>query len=121
MSPRPDTHDFAWRDWPRRLVALPVRGYRFFLSPWLGSACRFEPTCSRYALQALEQHGALAGSYLMTARLLRCHPWCDGGRDDVPLARPRLFSHLLAQASRPAAAEAQASADSLTSFSRPKP
>lgn len=121
MLPHPDPQGFAWRELPRRLLALPVRGYRFFLSPWLGSACRFEPTCSRYALQALEQHGALAGSYLMTARLLRCHPWCDGGRDDVPTHRPRLFSHLLAQASRPAVAEADASNDPLTSFSRPKP
>lgn len=121
MSPRPEPSTLAWRDLPRRLVALPVRGYRFFLSPWLGSACRFEPTCSRYALQALEQHGALAGSYLTTARLLRCHPWCDGGRDDVPTQRPRLFSHLLAHASRPAAVEPEPSNDLQTSFSRPKP
>ena len=70
--------------WPRRLLALPVRAYRFFLSPWLGSACRFEPTCSRYTLDALEQHGAATGAYLATRRVLRCHPWCDGGRDPVP-------------------------------------
>lgn len=72
---------------PRRLLALPVRAYRYFLSPWLGSACRFEPSCSRYALQALDQHGALAGSYLATRRLLRCHPWCEGGLDPVPAVR----------------------------------
>jgi uncharacterized protein len=70
--------------WPRRLLAAPVRAYRFLLSPWLGSACRFEPTCSRYALDALEQHGAAAGAYLTTRRVLRCHPWCDGGFDPVP-------------------------------------
>lgn len=70
--------------WPRRLLAAPIRAYRFFLSPWLGSACRFEPTCSRYALDALDQHGAAAGAYLATRRLLRCHPWCDGGFDPVP-------------------------------------
>jgi putative membrane protein insertion efficiency factor len=70
--------------WPRRALALPVRAYRFFLSPWLGSACRFEPTCSRYALDALEQHGAAKGAYLATRRVLRCHPWCHGGRDPVP-------------------------------------
>ena len=70
--------------WPRRALALPVRAYRFFLSPWLGSACRFEPTCSRYALDALEQHGAAKGTYLAARRVLRCHPWCDGGLDPVP-------------------------------------
>jgi putative membrane protein insertion efficiency factor len=61
-----------------------VKGYRLFLSPWLGSSCRFEPTCSAYSLQALEQHGAAAGSYLTVRRLVRCHPWCDGGHDPVP-------------------------------------
>jgi uncharacterized protein len=61
-----------------------VKGYRLLLSPWLGSACRFEPTCSRYALDALELHGATKGSYLTTRRLIRCHPWCEGGLDPVP-------------------------------------
>jgi putative membrane protein insertion efficiency factor len=75
--------------WPRRVLAWPVRLYRYALSPWLGSACRFEPTCSRYALDALEQRGALAGSYLAVRRVLRCHPWCDGGFDPVP-AHPLL-------------------------------
>ena len=69
-----------------------VRAYRFFLSPWLGSACRFTPTCSLYALQALEQHGAARGSYLAARRLLRCHPGCAGGHDPVPAQAPRLFS-----------------------------
>jgi hypothetical protein len=69
-----------------------VRGYRFFLSPWLGSACRFTPTCSLYALQALERHGPAAGSYLAARRLLRCHPGCPGGHDPVPEEAPRLFS-----------------------------
>lgn len=73
------------------LMAL-VRGYRLLLSPWLGSACRFEPTCSQYSLQALQQHGAAAGSYLTLRRLVRCHPWCDGGHDPVPQEPPRLFS-----------------------------
>ncbi|MCA0325802.1 MAG: membrane protein insertion efficiency factor YidD [Proteobacteria bacterium] len=72
------------------LIGL-VKGYRLLLSPWLGSACRFEPTCSRYALDALEQHGAAAGSYLTLRRLARCHPWCAGGCDPVPRERPRLF------------------------------
>lgn len=74
--------------WPRRALALPVRAYRFLLSPWLGSACRFEPTCSSYALQALEQRGAATGTYLALRRVLRCHPWCAGGLDPVPLAEP---------------------------------
>ena len=68
----------------RALLIALVRGYRLLLSPWLGSACRFTPTCSVYALEALERHGALGGSYLATCRVLRCHPWCAGGHDPVP-------------------------------------
>ena len=73
----------------KHLLMALVRAYRLLLSPWLGSACRFEPTCSRYALQALEQHGALAGSYLTLRRLARCHPGCEGGCDDVPTSKPQ--------------------------------
>ncbi|WP_342620198.1 membrane protein insertion efficiency factor YidD [Rhodoferax sp. GW822-FHT02A01] len=76
------------------LISL-VKAYRLLLSPWLGSACRFEPTCSVYSLQALEQHGAMAGSYLTAARLVRCHPWCAGGSDPVPTEPPRLFGRLI--------------------------
>jgi hypothetical protein len=76
-----------------------VRAYRIFLSPWLGSACRFEPTCSVYALQALQAHGAAGGSYLTAARLMRCHPWCGGGADPVPTESPRLFTRLLSSPS----------------------
>jgi putative membrane protein insertion efficiency factor len=61
-----------------RVADRPGQGYRLLLSPWLGSACRFEPTCSLYAIGALQQHGALAGSYLTLRRLARCHPGCDG-------------------------------------------
>lgn len=80
-----------------------VKGYRLFLSPWLGSACRFEPTCSIYSIQALETHGAAKGSYLTLKRLGRCHPWCEGGLDPVPPVSPKngaplekaaLFTHL---------------------------
>ncbi|EER59452.1 protein of unknown function DUF37 [Acidovorax delafieldii 2AN] len=81
----------------QRLLMGVVKGYRLLLSPWLGSACRFEPTCSAYSLQALQQHGAAAGSYLTVRRLVRCHPWCDGGHDPVPQQLPRsmrLFSRL---------------------------
>jgi putative membrane protein insertion efficiency factor len=80
------------------LIGL-VKGYRLLLSPWLGSACRFEPTCSRYALGALESHGAGVGTYLTIARLARCHPWCDGGLDPVPQDKPRLFSRLISPSS----------------------
>ena len=80
---------------PARLLMSVVRAYRLLLSPWLGSACRFEPTCSVYALQALERHGATAGSYLAAARLLRCHPWCAGGFDSVPENRPGLFRRFI--------------------------
>ena len=80
------------------LMAL-VRGYRLLLSPWLGSSCRFEPTCSAYALKALEMHGAAAGTGLTVGRLLRCHPWCAGGHDPVPEEAPRLFSRLISPTS----------------------
>jgi putative membrane protein insertion efficiency factor len=76
------------------LIGL-VKGYRLLLSPWLGSACRFEPTCSSYSLQALQLHGAAVGSYLTLARLARCHPWCEGGADPVTLEKPRLFTKLI--------------------------
>jgi putative membrane protein insertion efficiency factor len=75
----------------RFLIGL-VKGYRLLLSPWLGNACRFTPTCSVYALEALQRHGAGAGTYLAAARIARCHPWCDGGHDPVPATPPRLFT-----------------------------
>lgn len=77
------------------LLIVIVKGYRLLLSPWLGSSCRFEPTCSAYSLQALQTHGAAAGTYLTLARLSRCHPWCAGGRDAVPPEKPRLFTQLI--------------------------
>jgi putative membrane protein insertion efficiency factor len=91
-----------WRAPTLALMAL-VRGYRFFLSPWLGSSCRFEPTCSAYSLQALERHGAVLGTCLTVHRLLRCGPWCAGGHDPVPheLRTAGLFTRLFAAAPRP--------------------
>ena len=86
---------------PRQGLIGAVQGYRFFLKPWLGNACRFEPTCSAYALAALRQHGAAAGSYLATRRILRCHPGCVGGHDPVPEAAPILFTRLLSSKTRP--------------------
>jgi putative membrane protein insertion efficiency factor len=84
----------------RALLIGLVKGYRLLLSPWLGSACRFTPTCSQYALTALERHGAAAGSWLTVARVARCHPWCAGGIDEVPADPPRLFTRLLAPSSQ---------------------
>lgn len=84
----------ALTDLPRRFLLLLVRGYRFWFKPWLGQACRFEPTCSQYALTALERHGAVVGASLTVARLARCHPWCAGGCDPVPDRAPGLFRRL---------------------------
>jgi putative membrane protein insertion efficiency factor len=69
------------------ILALPIKGYRLIFSPWVGHSCRFDPTCSAYALTALERHGALKGSWLTVRRILRCHPWGAHGVDDVPDAK----------------------------------
>lgn len=58
--------------------------YRLFLSPLLGQACRFTPTCSQYAAEAIQRYGALKGSWLAVRRILRCNPFCPGGYDPVP-------------------------------------
>ena len=82
----------------KKALIKAVEAYRLLLSPWLGSACRFEPTCSVYSISALERHGAAAGSYLTLTRLARCHPWCEGGLDPVPpapIATSRLLTRLL--------------------------
>ena len=74
---------------PQKTLVTLVKGYRLLLSPWLGSSCRFEPTCSAYSLQALQQHGAAKGAGLTLYRLARCHPWCNGGFDPVPSSTPK--------------------------------
>lgn len=66
------------------ILALPVRFYRLVFSPWVGHGCRYQPTCSAYALEALERHGALYGGYLTVRRILRCHPFGGHGHDPVP-------------------------------------
>lgn len=66
------------------LLSLPVRFYRLVLSPLLGSSCRYQPTCSAYALEALEKHGAVKGGYLATKRIFSCHPLGGSGYDPVP-------------------------------------
>jgi putative membrane protein insertion efficiency factor len=67
--------------WP--LLAL-VWLYRMLISPWLGANCRFQPTCSEYAMQALREHGAFRGTVLAVKRIGRCHPWGGSGYDPVP-------------------------------------
>lgn len=68
------------------LLAL-LAGYQRFVSPLLGPRCRFEPSCSSYAVQAVQGHGALRGSWLAVRRLMRCHPFHPGGYDPVPPPR----------------------------------
>ena len=67
-----------------QVVAGLVRGYQLLLRPLLPPACRFEPSCSRYAIDAVERHGALRGSWLAARRVGRCHPWGGSGHDPVP-------------------------------------
>jgi len=83
---------------PRRPVQILlmglVRAYQLLISSWLPARCRYYPSCSNYAMQALRQHGALAGSYLAAHRIVRCNPFCLGGHDPVPDNPPRLFTRL---------------------------
>ncbi|MCW0232328.1 MAG: membrane protein insertion efficiency factor YidD [Ferrovibrio sp.] len=67
-----------------RLLSLPIQAYRLVLSPWIGHNCRYQPTCSCYALEALETHGAARGGYLAVRRLARCNPFGGSGYDPVP-------------------------------------
>ena len=68
----------------KRLLLAAIRGYRYALSPWWGNQCRFSPTCSDYAAQAVEEHGALRGTWLALRRVAKCHPWHAGGFDPIP-------------------------------------
>jgi putative membrane protein insertion efficiency factor len=61
-----------------------IRAYQLLLGPWWGGRCRFTPTCSEYAIEAIEAHWSLRGTWLASRRLARCHPWCEGGFDPVP-------------------------------------
>ncbi|NKB46722.1 MAG: membrane protein insertion efficiency factor YidD [Legionellales bacterium] len=65
------------------LIGL-IKAYQYGLRPFVGSHCRFYPTCSSYAVEALQQHGVCKGLWFICQRLLRCHPWCAGGIDPVP-------------------------------------
>ncbi|MEO8226047.1 MAG: membrane protein insertion efficiency factor YidD [Gemmatimonadota bacterium] len=72
------------REIPRLVVALPIRVYRRFISPALPPSCRFTPSCSSYALEAITRYGAVRGTWLAARRLVRCHPFNPGGVDPVP-------------------------------------
>ncbi|MDR2414650.1 MAG: membrane protein insertion efficiency factor YidD [Odoribacteraceae bacterium] len=66
------------------ILLLPVKFYRYAISPWIPPACRYTPTCSRYAIEALQKHGPWKGTWLALKRILRCHPWGGSGYDPVP-------------------------------------
>ena len=66
------------------ILSLPVRAYRVVGSPWVGHSCRFQPTCSAYAMEAFEKHGGIKGGYLTAYRICRCHPWGGSGIDNIP-------------------------------------
>ena len=71
----------------RRVAIRLVRGYQLLLSPLLGNSCRFQPTCSRYCIEAIERHGVWRGCWLTLRRIGRCHPWGGSGYDPVPESR----------------------------------
>lgn len=73
----------------RTLLIALIRFYQLFVSPLLGNHCRFYPSCSQYAREAIEQYGVLRGGWLAIRRLLRCHPWHPGGVDPVPEPSPK--------------------------------
>ncbi|HRZ04911.1 MAG TPA: membrane protein insertion efficiency factor YidD [Candidatus Competibacteraceae bacterium] len=73
----------------RALLIALIRIYQLFVSPLLGNHCRFYPSCSQYAREAIEQYGVLRGGWLAIRRLLRCHPWHPGGVDPVPEPSPK--------------------------------
>jgi putative membrane protein insertion efficiency factor len=75
-----------------QVLSAGVRAYQWTIRPVIGANCRYEPSCSHYALQALEQHGALRGSALTVRRILRCTPWHAGGYDPPPSKTPRTAS-----------------------------
>ena len=68
----------------RKIIIGLIRFYQLFISPMFGPSCRFYPSCSQYAIEAIKIHGIFKGSFLAVRRVLRCHPGCDGGLDPVP-------------------------------------
>lgn len=72
----------------RRIAIFLIRGYQWLLSPLLGANCRFQPSCSQYAIEAIQEHGLRRGSGFALRRIGRCHPWGGAGHDPVPPRRP---------------------------------
>jgi putative membrane protein insertion efficiency factor len=72
----------------RSIAIFLIRGYQLLLSPWLGKNCRYQPTCSQYAIEAVQAHGVVRGLWLASRRIGRCHPWGGHGHDPVPPRRP---------------------------------
>ena len=73
----------------QKILIFFIKGYRLVIKPWLGQSCRFHPSCSEYALIAIETHGAFYGFILSVKRIFRCHPWHPGGFDPVPKSRKK--------------------------------
>jgi len=72
----------------RRILVTLIRAYQWLLSPFLGQNCRYHPSCSHYAVEAVERHGPVRGTWMALRRVGRCHPWHEGGYDPVPPAAP---------------------------------
>ena len=83
MTPVPHRSPLA------QVARVAIQAYRYTLSPMIGSTCRFYPSCSAYALEAIDRHGAMRGGWLAARRIGRCHPWHPGGYDPVPAAPGR--------------------------------
>lgn len=77
---------------PRNICVAILVAYRAVISPLYGDVCRYYPSCSSYALQAIQQHGMIRGIWMGSRRILRCHPWAPGGVDDIPEPRRRLHT-----------------------------
>lgn len=77
---------------PRNMCVAILVAYRAVISPLYGDVCRYYPSCSSYALQAIQQHGVIRGIWMGSRRILRCHPWAPGGVDDIPEPRRRLHT-----------------------------
>ena len=77
---------------PRNVCVVILRAYRTVISPLYGDVCRYYPSCSHYALQAIQQYGVVRGIFMGSLRIARCHPWAAGGVDDVPQRVPQRFA-----------------------------
>lgn len=77
---------------PRNAAVLVLTGYRTVISPLYGDVCRYYPSCSAYAMQAIQEYGVLIGTVLAARRVARCHPWAAGGVDDVPKRKTRRYA-----------------------------